>query len=417
MSAQASGVHGEAEVDIVSPLIEEFQVHSLLDEEATASGPASEHKRPYCERCFRAKDVCLCSALPEGAPLNTKSRIVLLIHPKEVRRALGTAPLLRCCLQNLIIKEGDRFPEPEDDPDFHRALTAGGSKPYLVCPGPGAEELRAPVSKGGSSSSTSKPPSINDDSGTGTAEKGDADNVESSPPRTLIFIDGKWSQAKSMVNRSTWLMETLPRVVLVPTEQSGYTFRKQPAEGCLSTLEAVAEALLALEGPRGPELKAALIKPFRRMVEQQCGYIPEGQEDKNARFTSAEEVEAGVAALKVALEEAQATAAAAASAAAATTTGGGGGEGDPPSNNSSVNVVPKTAREPAVHCIVRWGERGITNREVVVVEVLWAPLDQVKFRARSLSEGRSRGCRFWVLPPSKLPEGARYEALPNADSP
>ena len=184
----------------------------------------------FCQGCLRPQKTCICAALPPGAPLETRSRVVLLIHPKEAVRALGTAPLLQLCLQDLVLREGYRFPEPEEDPELHALLEEGGRQCVLVCPGPDAEELHAPADPA-------------------------AAGYPDGPPRTLIFVDGTWPQAKGMCNKSPWLM-SIPRVVLCSTGESGYEFRKQPAQGCLSTLEAVAEALLALEGPRGPTLKA-----------------------------------------------------------------------------------------------------------------------------------------------------------------
>jgi len=188
--------------------------------------------------------MCICSDLPDPA-LKTHTRIVVLVHPKEAVRKLGTAPILKLSLVDVIMLYAEGFPEPEEDPELHARLTAGGFRPALVCPGADAIELGA----------------------AGGAAGGEATDW------TLIFIDGRWKQAKAMVNRSKWL-QGLPRVVLRPTEQSGYTFRRQPVEGCLSTLEAVAEALAVLEGDAGAELKRALVAPFKRMVELQCCHIP-----------------------------------------------------------------------------------------------------------------------------------------------
>jgi len=298
--------------------------------------------------------------------------VVLFIHPKEVRRALGTAPLLKLCLHNLVVYENDRFPEPKEDPELHRALCDGGYQPVLVCPGPKAEELR--------------PPTLATAEGEAVLEL-----VPVEPPRTLIFVDGRWPQAKAMVNRSEWL-KGIPRVVLVPTEQSGYKFRKQPEQGCLSTLEAVGEALLALEGSRGPSLKAALLAPFHRMVDLQCDFIPEAG-DKNARLVGP--------------------------------AGRPRGEGDddrlyfdlaaarrhPSLAQPSMEAHgPNPSQRPALHCIARWGEKHLAGRAVVVVEIIRAPLEDVKRRARQLSEGKVHGQRCWVTNPEKVLHGSPCEA-------
>jgi len=326
--------------------------------------------RSVCGGCDRPERICLCSALPADRPLDSRSRVVLFIHPKEVQRKLGTAPLLKLCLRNLIIYEAERFPEPEEDAALHQALCEGGRECVLVCPGPNAEELVAPqVSEEGVVTS----------------------DAELGPPKTLIFVDGRWPQAKAMVNRSTWLRESLRRVVLVPTEQSGYRFRKQPEQGCLSTLEAVAEALLALEGARGPALKTALVTPFERMVDLQCSFIPEAG-DKNARL-AAEPPGADGQGSRCRFDLATMRQ-----------------RGILPPANEDWQRGPGP-RPVAVHCICRWSELGgVAGREIVVVEIVKGPLNEAKRRAADLSRGRAHGRRCWVVRPEKVPEGSLCEA-------
>lgn len=299
--------------------------------------------RLRCDGCLRPQSICICDALPADAPLTTETRIVLFIHPKEVRRALGTAPLLRLCLQDVVFQEGERFPEPEEDPNFHDILHEGGRECMLICPGPDAEVLQP-------------------------LPEGKVESVERRP-KTLIFVDGRWPQAKSMVNRSPWLKQ-LPRALIVPSNQSGYRFRKQPEQGCLSTLEAVAEALLALEGSRGHILKAALLAPFELMVKHQCSFIPEHQaKDKNK---IPEELP---------LFDAEAVA---------------GADADAPDK---------------IYCVVRWGAKSLDGREIVVVKHIRDDHEWAKKLSMQLSAGQSRGCRFWVLPISKVPSNARFEEL------
>merc|ERR1712054_37411 len=85
-----------------------------------------------------------------------------------------------------------------------------------------------------------------------------------------------------MLTRSPWLQQ-LPRAVVCSSAPSGYRWRQQPEPGCLSTLEAVAEALLVLEGARGPDLKTMLLAPFKKMVQLVSEHMP-AQHDKNAEL-------------------------------------------------------------------------------------------------------------------------------------
>jgi len=329
------------------------------------SGVVDPIGRPWCEHCKRPQRICLCDSLPADGPLESRTRIAILVHPKEVQRALGTMPLLRLCLRNLVVREGDRFPEPEDDPELHAALHEGGHRCMLVCPGPEAEVLRP-------------------------AEEGEV-VASGQPPATLIFVDGRWPQAKAMVNRSVWLQQ-LPRVVLCPREASGYMFRQQPQPGCLSTLEAVAEALLALEErQQGIALKDALVAPFQKMVELQCPFIPDNKRrDKNADL--APEARASVSIHRLFDAEAVLE------------------EFLPDEPKEEVSVSAGGCRDGRIHVVVRWGDKSVEGcREVIVVEVVVGALEVAKQRAADESVGRPRGRRCWLLPVGKVPPGARFE--------
>jgi DTW domain-containing protein YfiP len=82
-----------------------------------------------------------------------------------------------------------------------------------------------------------------------------------------VVIDGTWAQAEKMMAANPFLA-ALPRVSVASGRPSGYgDLRREPAPHCLSTIEAVACALGALEGDpaRFEPMRAA----FRLMVERQ----------------------------------------------------------------------------------------------------------------------------------------------------
>jgi len=73
-----------------------------------------------------------------------------------------------------------------------------------------------------------------------------------------------------MFNQSASLRR-LPRVMFTPSAPSRYVIKQQPAEGCLSTLEAVHELLLVLErtGLDAYPDRGQLLEVFQRMQDFQ----------------------------------------------------------------------------------------------------------------------------------------------------
>jgi DTW domain-containing protein len=97
----------------------------------------------------------------------------------------------------------------------------------------------------------------------------DAKDVSTLPrttPLTLVVVDGTWWQTRKMVRRNAKLA-ALPRVAFTPPRPSEYRIRKEPAEQCVSTIEALMYVLGSLEGC--PDRFTALLKPFRAMVDAQ----------------------------------------------------------------------------------------------------------------------------------------------------
>ena len=94
-----------------------------------------------------------------------------------------------------------------------------------------------------------------------------AEHAAGDPPRTLVVVDGTWLQAEKMLEANP-SVAALPRIAISPGRPSGYgALRREPAEGHLSTIEAVALALGALE--RDPARFAPMGEAFRRAVQLQ----------------------------------------------------------------------------------------------------------------------------------------------------
>lgn len=182
--------------------------------------------RPRCERCARPLKHCLCALIPN---LHSRTQVLVLQHPSEVKHALNTAGLLALGLQNAALWIGEQFEQ------LDAYLAQPGYRNYLLFPGEAAQPLTA----------------------IGRA----ADEA----PVRLVVPDGTWRKARKLLYLNP-VLASLPRVTLPPGQQSRYRLRKAPMEGSLSTIEAVTAALQLLE----PEQSfAALLQPFDALIEGQ----------------------------------------------------------------------------------------------------------------------------------------------------
>jgi DTW domain-containing protein YfiP len=160
-----------------------------------------------CRRCLFLPEVCLC---PEIAPIEARTRFVLLRHASERNRPTNTARWAALALGCELVDYG----APGEPVDVARVCEPGT---WVLFPGPGA------------------PP--------------DAD-----PPRRVLVLDGSWSQARRMLQRVPALRE-LPRLALAappaaPPGAAGLPRLRRPRiDAGMSTIEAIARALAQLGEP------------------------------------------------------------------------------------------------------------------------------------------------------------------------
>jgi DTW domain-containing protein YfiP len=171
----------------------------------------------------------------------TRTKFVLLMHPKEFKREkAGTGRLTHLCLPNSEIHMGVEF-------DNHGAVQSLIRDPanhaVLLYPGATARNL----------------------------SNGELAPAELGGRRLVVFLlDATWSCARKMLRLSPTL-QALPRIMFTPIAPSRYIIKQQPQEGCLSTLEATHETLLALERSGLDEYKLPnqLVELFGRMQDYQ----------------------------------------------------------------------------------------------------------------------------------------------------
>ncbi|HUX37275.1 MAG TPA: tRNA-uridine aminocarboxypropyltransferase [Rectinemataceae bacterium] len=194
--------------------------------------------RDFCWSCRRPKEACLCPSLP---PMETRTRIVLLMHPMEWKREKCTTGRLACLnlanseiIPGIAFDENSRFRALVDDPHNYS---------MLLYPGEGAVDLgREPFPR-----------------------------ERLGERRLLVFlIDATWACARAVARESPGLM-ALPRLMFTPREKSRWIIKRQPAEWCLSTLEATHELLISLEeaGLDGYPDRLRLLDVFARMQDYQ----------------------------------------------------------------------------------------------------------------------------------------------------
>ena len=171
----------------------------------------------------------------------TRTQFVFLMHPKEFKHEkAATGRLTHLCLANSEIHCGIAF----DRDETVQALIADPANfPVLLYPGREAMNLShrqlQPAQLGGR--------------------------------RLVVFlIDATWALGRKMLRLSPTL-QRLPRVMFTPSAPSRYVIKQQPHEGCLSTLEATHELLMALTaaGLDHYSLPEQLLGLFQRMQDFQ----------------------------------------------------------------------------------------------------------------------------------------------------
>ena len=187
-----------------------------------------------CARCRRPESVCYCEHVVEIA---TRTRVVILQHPRERDVPINTARIAALCLPNAQLHVGIKFGGTKALAD---ATSDPAHPPILLYPAPDAVDIEA------------HPPDS---------------------PRTLIVLDGTWWQASKLWKENPEL-HAIPRYAFRPRAPSDYRIRKEPQEDYVSTLEALAHVLGVLEGDS--ERLLAMREPFRAMVDAQLAHAAKG---------------------------------------------------------------------------------------------------------------------------------------------
>lgn len=199
---------------------------------------------PDCPTCGKPLVFCVCDGVE---PIKTKTSLLILQHPQEQDRALGTARLTALHIENAVVKIGLSWPSLSKalgrsvhDPSRWAVLYLGSAK---------VEDLdtdRTIVA-------------INRKGEIEDHQRAILEDIEG-----IVLLDGTWSQAKALWWRNAWMLKC-QRVILGPRQASRYgKLRKEPRRDGLSTIEAAAMMLASLE--RRPEIETMLLASFDRML-------------------------------------------------------------------------------------------------------------------------------------------------------
>src|SRR6476620_2352873 len=182
-----------------------------------------------CPHCDKPLPLCICDSV---TPIESRISLLILQHPQEQDRALGTARLTALHFANAVVKIGLSWPSlskalgrPVHDPSRWAVLYLGSAKVTDL------DTDAALVAIG----------------------------LEG-----VVLLDGTWSQAKALWWRNAWMLKC-QRVILGPKTPSRYgPLRKEPRRDGLSTIEAAGMLLRAIE--KRPDIEAALNASFERML-------------------------------------------------------------------------------------------------------------------------------------------------------
>jgi tRNA-uridine aminocarboxypropyltransferase len=212
--------------------------------DASEEGKVAAVAAADCPRCLKPRALCVCDHV---VPIENHLALLILQHPQEQDRALGTARLTTQHFRDATLRVGLSWPSlskalgrPVADPSRWAILYLGSSK---VADLDTDAEIVALTRKG---------------------EIAERQRAIFESLEGVILLDGTWSQAKALWWRNPWTLKC-QRVILGPKRPSRYgVLRREPRRDGLSTIEAAAMVLARLE--KRPDIESVLIGSFERML-------------------------------------------------------------------------------------------------------------------------------------------------------
>ena len=193
--------------------------------------------REVCYACYRPTTSCMCKYI---TPIETKTRFIILMHPKEFRKTKnGTGHFTNLSLKHCEIHVGVDFSSHDK---INQIINDRSNNCFVLYPHKNSIELNEnPISKV------------------------DKNTV-------LFLIDATWPCSRAILTASPNI-DALQKVSFTHTEMSGFAFKQQPKEYCLSTMESTLYVLKLLNKHKEEQLDNKkldnFLLPFRKMVSYQ----------------------------------------------------------------------------------------------------------------------------------------------------
>ncbi|MEI8656885.1 tRNA-uridine aminocarboxypropyltransferase [Vibrio sp. Hal054] len=196
----------------------------------------------YCSQCGKARKACICDSI---VALDSQVELIILQHPTEEHRPMGTARILSLSLANSRLLVGEDFREHGE---LNQLLAEPDVEHFVLYPSDvslSAADVALPIEK----------------------------------KIRIILLDGTWKKAFKMWQLNTQLHH-LPCLHLPEDLKGNYRIRKAPSENALSTVEAGFHVLSMMQ----PEKDfSPLLDVFEAMIDYQIQQMPAGVFERNYR--------------------------------------------------------------------------------------------------------------------------------------
>ena len=197
--------------------------------------------REVCYNCYRPVTSCMCTYI---TPIETHTRFIILMHPKEFKKTKnGTGHFTNLSLKNCEIYVGIDF---SDHKTINEIITDPENSCYVLYPSEMSIDLNENA-------------------------------IGSESKTTIVFlIDATWPCSRAVL-RASPNVDALKKISFTHTEVSGFSFKQQPKEYCLSTMESTLCVLKLLNKHHIESIETKnlnnFLLPFEKMVEYQLSCV------------------------------------------------------------------------------------------------------------------------------------------------